>query len=87
MNAKKVYVDVTVDIKKDGSVRPRLINWEDMNGDEHSYEIDRLMSVCRAASTKFSGSGLRYTVMISGKETYLFDEGGKWFVEAKSAGA
>ena len=40
---------------------------------------------CRAASTKVGGTGLRYTVMICGKETYLFDEeNGKWFVEGKS---
>jgi hypothetical protein len=83
MKSKKVFVDVTIDVKKDGSVRPRLINWEDANGDEHKYEIDRLKSVCKAASTKVGGCGIRYTVMICGKETYLFDEDGKWFVEAK----
>ena len=83
MKSRKVFVDVTIDVKKDGSVRPRFIKWEDANGDEHNYEIDRLKSVCRAASTKVGGCGIRYTVMICGKETYLFDEDGKWFVEAK----
>jgi hypothetical protein len=37
--------------------------------------------VCKAASTKVGGCGIRYTVRIEGKETYLFDEDGKWFVE------
>ena len=27
--------------------------------------------------------GIRYTVMIRGRESYLFQEGTKWFVEAK----
>ena len=40
---------------------------------------------CRAASTKVGGTGIRYTVQICGKPTFLFDEeNGKWFVEAKS---
>jgi len=38
---------------------------------------------CRAASKKVGGGGIRYTVMIRGRESYLFQEGNKWFVEAK----
>ena len=32
---------------------------------------------------KVVGGGIRYTVMIRGKESFLFHEGNKWFVEAK----
>ena len=79
-NRRKVYVDVEVTHRADGTARPNLIKFE--NGEE--YEIDRVKYVCRAASTKVGGNGIRYTVMILGKETYLFDEeNGKWFVEAK----
>ena len=40
---------------------------------------------CRAAATKVGGTGIRYTVSICGKQTYLFDEeNGKWFVEFKT---
>ena len=35
------------------------------------------------AEMKVGGTGIRYTVSISGKETYLFEDEGKWFVEAK----
>ena len=28
-------------------------------------------------------TGIRYTVSILGKETYIFEDDGKWFVEAK----
>ena len=53
------------------------------NGEK--YEIDRVIQKCRAASTKVGGTGIRYTVQICGKPTFLFDEeNGKWFVEAKT---
>lgn len=77
----KVYVPVTLDVDSDGNIYPRSIVWED----GHVYEIDRLKYRCHAASTKVGGCGMRYTVMIEGKETYLFEEDGRWFVEAKDA--
>lgn len=77
---RKVYVTVNADHLPDGTARPNRIIFE--NG--RTYEIDRVKQRCRAASTKVGGTGLRYTVMICGKETFLFDEeNGKWFVEAK----
>ncbi len=77
---RKVYVEVNVDHRPDGTARPNRIKFEDGK----TYDIDRVKYVCRAASTKVGGTGLRYTVMICGTETYLFDEqNGKWFVEAK----
>lgn len=77
---RKVYVEVNVDHRADGTARPNRITFED----GMTYEIDRVKFVCRAASTKVGGTGLRYTIMICGKETFLFDEeNGKWFVEAK----
>ena len=51
--------------------------------DGRVYEIDRLKHKCRAASTKVGGCGIRYTVMIGGHESFLYNEDEKWFVEAK----
>lgn len=76
---RKVYVDVNLDVDKDGNKRPRVITWED----GIKYEVDRVKQICRAASTKVGGCGIRYTVMVCGKETYLFNEDERWFVEAK----
>lgn len=77
---RKVYVEVNVDHRSDGTARPNRIKFED----GRNYEIDRVKYVCRAASTKVGGTGLRYTVLICGAETFLFDEeNGRWFVEAK----
>ena len=78
---RKVYVEVRARHLIDGTCRPETIKFEN----DEVYEIDRVKQCCRAASTKVGGTGLRYTVMICGKETYLFDEeNGKWFVECKS---
>lgn len=77
---RKIYVEVQARHLIDGSCRPETIKFEN----NHIYEIDRVKHCCRAASTKVGGTGLRYTVVILGKETFLFDEeNGKWFVEAK----
>lgn len=82
MNHRKVFVEVTLKQDKDGKKHPLSILWED----GHIYEIDKLKDVCRAASLKVGGCGIRYTVVICGKETFLFEEDGKWFVEAKVMG-
>jgi len=84
MKWKKVYVKVIIEQDSEGNIRPMSIVWTD----GHTYEVDRLKQKCRAASLKVGGTGIRYTVMICGKETYLYHEfyedEGKWFVEAKS---
>lgn len=78
---RKVYVEVEVTHKVDGTARPNMITFE--NGEK--YEIDRVIQKCRAASTKVGGTGVRYTVQIYGRPTFLFDEeNGKCFVEAKT---
>ena len=76
---RKVYVPVNLDVDAEGNIRPRLIRWID----GRVYEIDRLKHKCRAASTKVGGCGIRYTVMIGGHESFLYNEDEKWFVEAK----
>lgn len=76
---RKVYVDVTLKQDKYGTIVPLTVTWED----GRKYEIDRVLDVRRAAATKVGGAGVRFTVRILGKETYLFDDGERWFVEAK----
>ena len=59
---RKVYVEVEVTHRVDGSARPNQITFE--NGEK--YEIDRVIQRCRAASTKVGGTGIRYTVQFAG---------------------
>jgi hypothetical protein len=76
---RKVFVGVTAEHAPDGHIKPLSITWED----GRIFEIDRILDVRQAASLKTGGTGIRYTCRIMGKETYLFDDEGKWFVEAK----
>ena len=77
--SRKVFVEVDAHFDTDGSVIPFLIKWED----GRTFEIDRITDIRRAASLKVGGQGIRYTCRIKGKLTYLFNETGQWFVEAK----
>ena len=72
-------VSVNLDVDQEGVFHPRFIRWE--NG--LIFQIDQILYKCRASSKKVGGGGIRYTVLIRGKESYLFQEGSKWFVEAK----
>lgn len=76
---RKVYVEVQLTVSPEGDIRPNTIKFEDGT----VYEIDRLRHRCRAHATKVGGTGIRYTVVIRGQETYLFEDDGKWFVEAR----
>jgi hypothetical protein len=76
---RKAYVPVLAHFDSDGNITPVLITWEDGN----TYEIDKVTDVRPAASLKAGGTGMRYTCKIREKETYLFLEESKWFVEAK----
>lgn len=74
----KKYVKVSVDIDEDGRKKPRTIIYN-----EKVFEIDKVLGVKNCASFKVGGIGERYTVRINGRETYLFFENGRWFVEEK----
>ena len=84
----KVYVDVNVDFDTDGHMYPRSLTWED----GEKYEIDRVKAVRPAHAERAGGQGDRYTVMVAGREKYLFFEHstdygnqdvGRWFFERK----
>lgn len=80
MNGCKVYVDVLAEFTKEGRLMPKRIRWND----GREYDITRVKDVCRAASLKAGGAGLRYTCVVSGVDCYLFyEENNKWFMEAK----
>lgn len=86
--ASKVYVAVRADFREDGVMLPREITWED----GRRYKIDRVADIRQAAALKAGGQGDRYTVIINGRQSYLFFERstalagnniGRWFVERK----
>ena len=84
----KVYVPVDVEFRSDGTMLPRIITWEDGT----RYEIDRVKDIRQAAAMRAGGQGDRYTIVVGGKQSYLFFERspnqtgnniGRWFVERK----
>ena len=75
---KKVFDGVTTDWTPDGTIIPTLIKWED----GRKFVVDRILDVRPAASLKVGGTGIRYTIRVHGKETFLFREQDRWFVEA-----
>ncbi len=84
----KVYVDVDVSIRQDGYMTPKSLVWEDGT----RYFIDKVTDIRQAAAMKAGGQGDRYTIIIDGKQSYLFFERsanlsgnviGRWFVERK----
>ena len=83
------YIVVRVDFNDEGVMLPRSIVWTD----GHEYPIDRVKDLRSAPALKAGGQGDRYTVMIAGKERFLFFEHnadygnervGRWFVEARN---
>lgn len=75
---RKVYVEVIAKTTVEGILIPLSIKWED----GMIYEIDRVLDA-RRASSKVGGDGIRYTIRINFKQTYLFKEHDRWFVEGR----
>ena len=76
---REAYVSVNLNVDEDVNLFPRAIRWKD----RRIFIIEKRKYKCRATSAKVSGGGIRYTVVVGGKESFLFQEGHKWFVEAK----
>ncbi len=79
MKCRKVYVKVLAEIDEQGSVRPKSVTWED----GREFFIDKVTRVQRACASKVGGTAIRYSIYISGKQTYLYEDDGKWFVESR----
>ncbi len=79
----KHYVEVISDTSSDGTVTPLTIVWDT----GVRYHITKVLDRRQAHSLKTGGTGIRYTIRVGGRTTYLFydDYRGRWFVEAKIA--
>lgn len=78
-NDNKVYVKVEALFSPEGRLMPEAFWWK--NG--RRYSIDRVTDVCRAASLKAGGIGIRYTCTVLGRQICLFYEEDRWFIERK----
>ena len=75
----KIYLTVFAEHREDGTVLPRALCW--VSG--RKYEIDRVRDAKPRAAMKTGGHGIRYTIVVGGRERYLFREGDRWFVECE----
>ena len=72
----KNYVEVTAVFDKEGVITPVSVKIDD-----DRFDVDRVMDVRPAASLKSGGAGIRYKCRIEGRDTYLFLEETRWFLE------
>ena len=79
MKSRKVYVSVVAEIDEEGNKKPLSIKWED----GRKYMIDKVLDVRRAFAVKVGGTAVRYTIVVGGKATFLFEDEGKWFAESR----
>lgn len=77
MNYKKRYIDVVARFDTDGKIIPVKILWHDGT----VFFVDKVLDIRKAASLKAGGAGIRYTCRINNRETYIFLEENRWFVE------
>jgi hypothetical protein len=78
-NNHKVYVKVAALFEPDGRLRPVRFWWED----GRKFSVDRIIAICRAASLKAGGGGIRYECIVHGHPVFLFFEEDRWFIERK----
>ena len=83
---EKVYVKVNVDCDSRGYMIPKKITWSD----GRTFIIDKVNDRCPASTIMKGRTGECYTIVVHGKERYLFFERanelfksvvGRWYVE------
>ena len=77
---RKQYVEVIATHHIDGSVRPQQIIF----AAGPIYDVEDVKGVTKVKTTSTFEIANRYAVVVRGKETFLYEDCGKWFVEMKS---
>ena len=80
---EKRYVEVESRTDVEGRVTPLVVVWDD----GRRFEVARVLEVRQARAAKTGGAGLRFTVAVEGRRTYVFYENPRWFVEARAKAA
>jgi len=75
---EKVFVEIVAEYTHEGAIRPLAILWDD----GRVFEIDKITDICRAASLKSGGAGIRYTITVKNKQRYLYLDEDHWFIES-----
>ena len=78
---RKQYVEVVATHYIDGSVRPQKIVF----AAGPVYEIEESREAGRAKTAVTGELARRYAVRVRGRETWLYEDGGRWFGEMKES--
>lgn len=82
----RVYVTVKASFDSEGRITPTSVIWEE----DREYVIDKVTDIQQTAVLRTGGQGDWYTIIVNGRQTYLFFERfaaltgnniGRWFVE------
>ena len=71
---KKIEINVETLLDENGNVVPYRVIWND----GRSWKIDALISRQTSRTNEFLG--VRYTVMLAGKEKNIYRIGSQWYV-------
>ena len=77
----KRYVGVIADTTADGTIRPLSVLWED----GRRFDVDRVLDARQAVSARTGDPGIRFTVQVGPRVTYLWYENPRWFVEPRDS--
>lgn len=77
---RKQYVEVIATHHIDGSVRPQQIIF----AAGPIYDVEEVKGAAKVKTHSTFEVANRYTVVVKGKETFLYEDGGKWFVLMRS---
>ena len=77
---RKQYVEVIATHHIDGSVRPQQIIF----AAGPIFDVEDVKGVTKVKTTSTFEIANRYAVVVKGKETYLYEDCGKWFVLMRS---
>ena len=79
---QKVYVDVDVRWKSDGTIIPTAIWWEQDRDEWERYEIDEILAGPYNRMSQTFSHGMCYEVRIGHRKRCLFlEDKDKWFLE------
>ncbi len=76
---KKTFVRVEAWFSEEGAVHPTCVIWNDGT----RYSVQNVLDIRPGVSLFANAAGMRYTVRIGGRVTYLYQAGTRWFVEQK----
>ncbi|MCR5781327.1 MAG: hypothetical protein K6G90_01185 [Clostridia bacterium] len=79
-NGRKQYVEVNLTCRIDGTWVPRFITLA--TGEMYAITRSSGPTLCKAGYTGELTN--KYTVRINNKDTNLFEDNGRWFVEMKN---